>query len=304
MLLRPRVLSAGRERLRPAEMRPGRPQPEGVVVVEAAREFKVLVGVAVAPHRRGCHPRARGGRGRTRPRRPTRGSRFGGVRVAALYDVEGNLPALDAVLVEVADLRPDVVVFGGDLYCGAQPVEVIDRARAVPNARFVLGNVDRLDDVNVAYQVAQLRSDQRDFVAGFPERLVLGDVLYSHGSPRSVDEAVTMLTSDDALREMVDGIEQRVIVIGHTHTQFDRRVDGYRIVNAGSVGAAWEKTAGAYWAFVSGDDVELRRTSYDVDAAIAALRADDPNREIREAWIRGPHDPHAIAQRLEAASGR
>ena len=224
--------------------------------------------------------------------------------VAALYDVEGNLPALDAVLAELDSIQPDVVVFGGDLYCGAQPVEVIDRARALPNARFILGNVDRLDDANVAYQVAKLRGDQRDFVAAFAERLVLGDVLYSHGSPRSVDEAVTMLTPGDVLRGMVDGVEQRVIVIGHTHTQFDRRVDGYRIVNAGSVGAAWENTPGAYWALVDHDDVELRRTSYDLNAAIQALEGDDPNREMRRGWILGPHDPEAIARRIETAMGR
>ena len=226
------------------------------------------------------------------------------MRVAALYDVEGNLPALDAVLAELESIRPEVVVFGGDLYCGAQPVQVIDRARSLPRARFILGNVDRLDDPNVAYQAAKLRPDQRDFVAAFPAQLVLGDVLYSHGSPRSVDEAVTMLTPDDVVREMVGGIEQRVIVIGHTHTQFDRRIDGYRIVNAGSVGAAWESAPGAYWALIEDEDVELRRTSYDVDAAIRALPADDPNREMREAWIRGPHDPDAIARRIEATLGR
>ena len=226
------------------------------------------------------------------------------MRVAALYDVEGNLHALDAVLAELERIRPGVVVFGGDLFCGAQPVQVIDRARSLPTARFILGNVDRLDDPNVAYQVAKLRPDQRDFVAAFPAQLVIGDVLYSHGSPRSVDEAVTMLTPDDVVREMVDGIEQRVVVIGHTHTQFDRRLDGYRIVNAGSVGAAWESAPGAYWALIEDEDVELRRTRYDVDAAIRALPADDPNREMREAWIRGPHDPDAIARRIEATLGR
>src|SRR6476619_635905 len=84
------------------------------------------------------------------------------VLVAALYDVEGNLPALDAVLTELESVQPDVVLFGGDLFCGAQPVEVIDRARSLRNARFILGNVDRLDDPNVTYQVAQLRPDQRD----------------------------------------------------------------------------------------------------------------------------------------------
>lgn len=224
--------------------------------------------------------------------------------VAALCDVEGNLPALDAVLAELELVEPDAVVFGGDLFCGAQPVEVIDRARSLRQARFILGNVDRLDDPNVAFQVAQLRPDQRDFVSAFPEQVVLDGVLYSHGSPRSVDEIVTMLTPDHLLREMLEGIEQRVVVLGHSHTQFDRRVGDHRVVNAGSVGAAWEREPGAYWALVDGLDVELRRTTYDVDAAVAALHADDPSRELREGWIRGPHDPRAIAEKIEASLAR
>ena len=226
------------------------------------------------------------------------------MRVAALFDVEGNIPALEAVLAELEILHPDAIVFGGDLFCGGQPVEAVDRARSLSTARFLLGNVDRLDDPNVAYQVAQLRPDQREFVSAFPDRLVIGGVRYSHGSPRSVDEAVTMFTPDSVLREMVQGVEETIIVIGHTHTQFDRRVDGYRIVNAGSVGAAWESTTGAYWALVTDSDVELRRTAYDVDAAVGALSNDDPNREMREQWILGPHDPRAIAQKIETGLGR
>src|SRR5947209_20141231 len=225
------------------------------------------------------------------------------MRVAALYDVEGNIPALEAVLVELESLQPDAIVFGGDLFCGGQPVEVVDRARALSKARFLLGNADRLDEPNVAYQVALLREDQRDFVAAFPEKLVIGDVLYRHGSPRSVDEVVTMLTPDEVLREMLDGIDQRTVVIGHTHTQFDRRVGDYRIINAGSVGAAWEMEPGAYWALLDNGQVELRRSAYDIEAAIRLLPADDPNREMRAQWIQGPHDPQAIAQRIEKALG-
>lgn len=229
---------------------------------------------------------------------------IGAVRVAALYDVEGNMPALDAVLAELDSVDPDVIVFGGDVFCGAQPVEVIDRARSLPNARFLLGNADRLDEPNVSYHVALLREDQREFIAGFPEQLVIEEVLYRHGSPRSVDELVSLLTPDEALREMLEGLVQRTVVIGHTHTQFDRQVDDYQIINAGSVGAAWETTPGAYWALITDGDVQLRRTQYDVAAAVGALRLDYPNREIRTQWIQGPHDPHAIAQQIETAARR
>ena len=223
------------------------------------------------------------------------------MRIATLYDVEGNLHALDAVLHELEHVRPDVVVFGGDVFCGAQPVDVLDRARSLPNARFLLGNADRLDEPNVAFAVAQLREDQRELVAAFQEQLVLGDVLFRHGSPRSVDELVTLLTPKEVVREMLAGVAQSTVVIGHTHTQFDRRIDGYRIVNSGSVGAAWEAEPGAYWAVLEDGDVELRRTDYDHEAAIRAIATDDPGRELRAQWIRGPHDPEAIARGLEAA---
>jgi len=225
--------------------------------------------------------------------------------VAALYDVEGNLPALEAVLSELEPIDPDIILFGGDLFCGAQPVEVIDRCRSLSNGAFILGNADRLDEPNVAYMVDRLREDQRQFVASFAEHLVVDNALYRHGSPRSVDELVTSLTPESTLREMLDGVEQTTIVIGHTHIQFDRTVTGYRIVNAGSVGAAWERVPGAYWALIGGDrEVELRQTPYDVEAAIAALSPDHPNRETRETWIRGPHDPGAIAEQIEEALGR
>jgi hypothetical protein len=94
--------------------------------------------------------------------------------------------------------------------------------------------------------------------------------------------------------------EQRTIVIGHTHTQFDRRVDGYRVFNSGSVGAAWSEP-GASWALLEDGDVQLRRTDYDVEAAIQALAPDQSNRETREQWLRGPHDQNAIAQQIEDA---
>jgi predicted phosphodiesterase len=223
------------------------------------------------------------------------------VRVAALYDVEGNLPALEAVLAELEGIETDAIVFGGDLFCGGQPMEVVDLARSVRGAQFLLGNADRLDEPNVAYHVARLREDQRDFVAGFPEKLEIGGVLYRHGSPRSVDELVTMFTPDEGLREMLDGVEQKTVVIGHTHMQFDRVVDDCRIVNAGSVGAAWEAERGAYWVLVEDEDVKLRRTAYDVEAALRQLPGDHPNRDMRVQWIRGPHDPLAIARHIEAA---
>ena len=75
------------------------------------------------------------------------------------------------------------------------------------------------------------------------------------------------------------GIDERVVVTAHTHVRYDRQVDGIRLLSPGSVGLPYEGEPGAYWALL-GPDVELRRTNYDVEAAVEQMRAtDDPRVE-------------------------
>jgi predicted phosphodiesterase len=100
----------------------------------------------------------------------------------------------------------------------------------------------------------------------------LGDVLFCHGSPRSDEEILTRATPPERLSDILTGVEQRVVVCGHTHVQFDRTVGGVRVVNAGSVGMPYEDEPGAYWALF-GPDVDLRRTEYDLERAATAVRA-------------------------------
>jgi predicted phosphodiesterase len=166
---------------------------------------------------------------------------------------------------------PDLIVFGGDVAAiGPFPLETIDLLRSLPNARFVMGNADRED-------LPELSGERRAFVAAFEPAVSvevegLGPTLFCHGSPRSDEEIVTRATPDEAVSEMVEGVEERVVVIGHTHMQLDRRVGDHRIVNAGSVGMPYEAQPGAYWALL-GPDVELRRTDYDLEDAAARMRA-------------------------------
>jgi predicted phosphodiesterase len=212
------------------------------------------------------------------------------MRVAALYDIHGNLPALEAVLAEPDVAGADVVLIGGDVAIGPLPRETVERLAALGDrARFVRGNGDReilgpvsADDadlwrVRTSWAGRQLTSDQRDFLASFSENVVLdieglGATLFCHGSPRSDEEIVTRITPPERLSEILAGVEQRVTVCGHTHVQFDRVVGGVRIVNAGSVGMPYEDQPGAYWALL-GPDVELRRTDYDLERAASVIRA-------------------------------
>ena len=198
--------------------------------------------------------------------------------VAALYDVHGNLPALEAVLDELERVRPDVILFGGDVAAGPMPRETIERLRRVPEARFVRGNGDRMlvegtEEGLAAWASEQLDDDDRAFLSSFPLTLVLDDVLYCHATPYDDEPFVTVLTPDDVARGIIGDVDQSIVVIGHTHTQFDRRLGDVRLVNAGSVGMPNEDAPGAYWLLVRDGEPELRHTAYDLDAAAERIRA-------------------------------
>jgi predicted phosphodiesterase len=193
--------------------------------------------------------------------------------VAALYDVHGNLPALEAVLAEAGDAQ---LVFGGDLAAGPLPAETLDRIMGL-DALVIRGNADRelLSDPLPSgglideWVGAQLEDRHREYIAGLPEQVELdvagvGHVLFCHGSPRGDEEMILKTTPDEWLREMLAGVEADVVVCGHTHMQFDRRVDRSRVVNAGSVGLAYG-APGAHW-LALGPGVEHRRTPYDNEA--------------------------------------
>ncbi len=210
------------------------------------------------------------------------------MRIAALYDVHGNLPALEAVLAEIESLEVDLVVFGGDIAPGPMPRETLDRVLALrERARLIRGNGERElaapsdgDDpwtVSARWGAQQLPNEQVASMASLPERVTLGvdglgGVLFCHGSPRSDDEIITLVSSHERLTAILSGVQERTVVCGHTHSQFDRMVGETRVVNAGSVGMPYEDAPGAYWALL-GSDVELRRTVYDFEAAAARIRA-------------------------------
>jgi putative phosphoesterase len=202
------------------------------------------------------------------------------VRVAALYDVHGNLPALEAVLEEV---EADVIVVGGDVVGGAFPADTIERLRRLGDrALWVRGNGERElverpapragapPPEEIERAAAALSAEQLDFAYTLPERIELeidglGRVLFCHATPWNDLDLVTPRTPDERLARILEGVDADVVVAGHTHIQEDRRVGSVRWVNAGSVGMPYEDRDGAFWALL-GPDVELRCTPYDRSA--------------------------------------
>lgn len=234
-------------------------------------------------------------------------------RVAVLSDVHANAVALEAVLAEVLDAEPELVVFGGDLTWGPLPERTLELVHElVLPARFVAGNAERAllepsEDATARREwlLGKHSSEALAFLAGF-ERTVsvdvdgLGPTCFCHGSPRSDEELVTPRTPEKRIRELTAEVSARVLVTAHTHMQFDRHVAGIRSINAGSVGMPYEDRPGAYWALL-GPDVELRRTEYPLDVAAASYRAScDPLAEqMVELLEKPPGREEIIAQAEE-----
>jgi len=217
------------------------------------------------------------------------------VRVAALYDVHGNLPALEAVLAEVEQAQVDRIVLGGDVLAGPWPEETWARVAALGGRALVVrGNADRELD---AWQ---------ELVRTWPLTVTLdvdglGRVLFCHATPRSDEEILTAATPEGRVREALGGVDADVVVHGHVHVRYDRRAGACRVVNPGSVGLPYEGRAGAYWA-VLGPGVEFRRTEYDVDAMVAAARAagyEDVDARFGPSLLE-PVAPETVTQHFEA----
>jgi predicted phosphodiesterase len=204
-----------------------------------------------------------------------------GLRVAALCDVHGNLPALAAVLAEVERESIDVVVFGGDVISGPWPHETLELVRSRGDAAvFVRGNTERLVLESPAehhrWVRERLSGEERDLIGSWPLTASLdvdglGPVLFCHASPRDDEEMLSPESDPARWDTALADVDEQVVVCGHTHLQYDVIVGGRRVVNPGAVGAPTVRAA-AWWV-VLGPDVEARRTDYDVAEMVDAARA-------------------------------
>ncbi len=238
------------------------------------------------------------------------------MRVAALCDVHGNLPALDAVLAEIHQEGVDAIVCGGDVVSGPFSAEVFDRMTSLPNVLFVHGNADRLvvegvreHEVDWSAERERLGDQRLAAIAAWPltvelEIHGLGRTLFCHAIPKADEPIFTRITPDVDVESLIGDTDADVVVCGHTHVQFDRRLpSGLRVINAGSVGMPYEGRRGAFWALL-GPDAELCCTDYDVEAAAAAFRRTaSPNAEQDAARLLDPPDPDEATAYFESQRG-
>lgn len=215
----------------------------------------------------------------------------GAACIAALYDIHGNLPALEAVLREVRAAAVDLVVVGGDIAPGPMPRAVLELLQSIDRpVRFIHGNGDRAvlramrgEDLGphpeavqavIRWSADQLRDNERELARWPPTLRVdvvgIGSVLFCHATPRNDTEVFTRMTPEAQLAPVFAGVDAAVVVCGHTHMPFDRTLGALRVVNAGSVGMPFG-APGADWLLL-GPAIEARHTSYDLEAAATRIR--------------------------------
>ena len=187
------------------------------------------------------------------------------MRVAALYDLHGMPWALEAVLAEV---DADAIVIGGDFIYGPYPRQTLERIRAL-DATVLRGNCERDPG---EWDVSQLSEEQLAWAKSLPVAAVLDGVTYCHATPTDDMPITTAGTPEEDVAKTFDG-HAGTIVIGHTHHQFDRRIGDLRVVNAGSVGMAYEGDVAAFWTLVEDGEPRPMRTPFDVELAVRELRA-------------------------------
>ncbi len=223
--------------------------------------------------------------------------------LAALYDIHGNLLALEAVLADARACGARSWVLGGDFaLMGPWPDETLERLRALDDARWLRGNADRwlvhsgdapgtdLMSGALSFCRERLRPEAVRQLVDLPSELVLEQGRFCHASPASDMRSFAPEPGTDEA-ELLAGVQERRLVFGHTHLQFRRRsASGIELVNPGSVGLPFDGDVRAAYALF-GDDgtVHLRRVAYDHEASAAAAR------ERMGTWA------DLLARRLESA---
>ena len=218
------------------------------------------------------------------------------MRDAVLFDIHGNIDALDAVLADAAAAGCEGLVLGGDVaYMGPAPDDCIDRVRAFSGRVVAIrGNTDRMiaggDDAIAEWAADRLGAERVSWLGGLqPERVLPEhDALLVHAVPGDDERRIDPDTPDAIAEALVGDPGHATLLCGHVHIQYARRVGAVEVVNPGSVGFPFDGDQAAAWAIVDDGTVELRRTAYDVERALARLAelASHPERALAERRLR------------------
>lgn len=232
------------------------------------------------------------------------------MKIAAIYDIHGNLPALEAVLEDISLSDVDHIVVGGDVVLGPMSRECMDALLTIKQPiQFIKGNceVAVLEEMNggfkgklpasviedITWTAQQLLPEHKEAIKEWPMTISLklegiGAVLFCHATPENENDNFTKNTPEDKLLSKFSNVTEEVVICGHTHMQFDRTIGKVRVVNAGSVGMPFGKP-GAYWLSL-GSKIEFHHVEYDFDQAADRIRSTEyPHaKEFAESNVKNP----------------
>lgn len=214
------------------------------------------------------------------------------MKIATLYDIHGNLPALEAVLAEIEKEEVDAIVVGGDALAGPLPAETLERLQSIQTAiHFIHGNGESemlrhlagepiagltpAGEEGVPKLAAKLLARQQKFVRGWAATVqlkspTLGRILFCHATPHNDTHVFTRVTPSEKIEPIFADVAADVVICGHTHMKFDLAVGDIRVVNSGSVGMPFGET-GAHWLLID-NEIDFRVTEFDREAAAVRVQ--------------------------------
>jgi predicted phosphodiesterase len=242
------------------------------------------------------------------------------VKILVLYDIHGNLDALDAVLGDPRAAAADAVLVGGDAVPGPFARATLDRLDSlIAPVHWVRGNGERevadastgrapvsgtVTERTAALTAAAIGTRRALELSAAPLSCRLDGVLFCHASPRSDDEMLTRISSPKRWGQALAGVDAPLVVAGHTHQQDDRMVGDVRFINAGSVGLPYEGDGAARWLWIGDGSPELRTTVYDAaGSGVRMLAAGWPDHDSVQGALIDPVEPGVVTHLFEDSIG-
>ena len=212
------------------------------------------------------------------------------MRIAIVSDIHSNLTALEAVLADLREVSPDLILHGGDLVsAGSRPVEIVDIIRDL-GWQGVVGNTDELMfrpeslreffggapigeviDEMAAFERDALGAERLSWLRGLPFKLVEGPMALVHASPESCWRGPMPEATDAELEKVYSPLGQAVVVYGHIHRSFIRRLAGMTVVNAGSVSLSHDGDRRASYVLLDDQTPTIRRVEWNLDRELRSL---------------------------------
>jgi predicted phosphodiesterase len=216
--------------------------------------------------------------------------------IAVVSDIHGNLPALEAVLTDIRNVSPDMVLHGGDLAAGgSSPVEVVDLIRDL-GWHGVMGNADQMlvepatleefarhsaAPAAMWAMIREMASATRSalgdarlaWLRELPLVTIRNELAIVHAIPESCWAAPAADATDAELEDVYGLLGTPVVAFGHTHLPFIRTLPGTPeiLINTGSVGMPYDGDPRASYLLLRAGVPEIRRVEYDVEKELKLL---------------------------------